>query len=68
MKDLYHYLMRHQAVDEILGKGMFGTVYKAEHIETHVVVALKQIDLTSIEKAKLPGVMVHAIELVSLLV
>jgi serine/threonine protein kinase len=46
-------------VEEVLGKGMFGTVYKAQHTETHLVVALKQIDLTSIEKTKLPGVMVR---------
>eukprot|EP01127_Copromyxa_protea_P019524 TRINITY_DN6366_c0_g1_i1.p1 TRINITY_DN6366_c0_g1~~TRINITY_DN6366_c0_g1_i1.p1 ORF type:complete len:469 (-),score=114.01 TRINITY_DN6366_c0_g1_i1:20-1402(-) len=43
-------------VDEVLGRGMFGVVYKAEHAETHLVVAIKQIDLTSIEKSKLPGV------------
>eukprot|EP01126_Amoeba_proteus_P055768 TRINITY_DN6945_c0_g1_i3.p1 TRINITY_DN6945_c0_g1~~TRINITY_DN6945_c0_g1_i3.p1 ORF type:complete len:348 (-),score=81.31 TRINITY_DN6945_c0_g1_i3:163-1206(-) len=41
-------------VEEEIGKGMFGIVYKGIHSQTGLTVAIKQIDLSVLDKTKLP--------------
>eukprot|EP01126_Amoeba_proteus_P033249 TRINITY_DN3260_c0_g3_i1.p1 TRINITY_DN3260_c0_g3~~TRINITY_DN3260_c0_g3_i1.p1 ORF type:complete len:526 (+),score=112.53 TRINITY_DN3260_c0_g3_i1:225-1802(+) len=47
-------------VEDELGRGMFGVVYKGTNTQNGLPVAIKQIDLTAIDKTKLPVVMREA--------